>query len=261
MHTFQRPDQAVHASQSDRATLVRIRKILDWIAGLPKIGAPLRGGMRKEFRARLELYAIERLAKIPPGDRRGSHAFIDRDYYRFATLEADLIERVKALRISGTPVQGEGAVTADKSLIRVPPEPVIPQGAGQVVPAPGSGRRAAHGGTYWGTPGFDRLHSVGGLRRGAASRGTSTGCQGLEVLRAPDDVSIRPDREGRICSETVRRHSRTGTCRAPKGALVARRSRAQAPPQPGGSLVEPEPITDSSARAWPPHAGDSPWSC
>lgn len=80
-----------------RASLLKIRELLDWIAKMPTVGAPLRGARRRETRSELERYAVDWLAKNPPAKRTGSHLLMPKGYYQFVELEFELIEQVKAL--------------------------------------------------------------------------------------------------------------------------------------------------------------------
>jgi hypothetical protein len=89
-------------SSKDQASLLKIRTMLDWIAQMQTIGSPLRGARREEFRSELERYAVDWMAKTPPAERFGSHLLVDEDYYRFLGLEAELVERVKALVSPGS---------------------------------------------------------------------------------------------------------------------------------------------------------------
>lgn len=78
-----------------------IAEMIDWIARLPEIGAPLRGPDGPRVRDALGVFAQERVREMQSGPQHepsGSHTIMPTSYYPLEFLKLDLIDRVRSLR-------------------------------------------------------------------------------------------------------------------------------------------------------------------
>ena len=78
-----------------------LAEMIDWIARLPELGAPLRGPHGPRVRAALGVFAhvrIREMQSVPQHEPSGSHTIMPANCYALESLKLDLIDRVRSLR-------------------------------------------------------------------------------------------------------------------------------------------------------------------